>query len=89
MARKNWNDDYIPNAADIAAKRDEMNEWQKTHTDPRHTYRVTYEVAGAKRSEIVYELTAEEAVMSVKQQWGMVGIIPLHVIAEQIFDNNK
>ena len=34
MARKNWNDDYIPNAADIAAKQDKMKEWQKNHSIP-------------------------------------------------------
>ena len=89
MARKNWNDDYIPNAADIAAKQDEMKEWQKTHSDPRHDYKVTYEAAGAQRSETVCAVTAEEAVASVKQQWGMVGVIPLHVMAEQILADNK
>ena len=89
MARKNWNDDYIPNAADIAAKQDKMKEWQKNHSDPRHSYEVTYEAMGAQRSETVCAMTAEDAVASVKQQWGMLGVIPLHVMAKQILTDNK
>lgn len=87
MARKSWNEDYIPNEADWIARKEQMDSWQKEHTDPRHEYTMTYEIDGVQQSETVQAMTEEDAIAKLKQQWGMVGIVPQHVMAKRVFES--
>ena len=86
MARKSWNDDYIPNEADWVARKEWMDSWQKEHVDPRHSYKLTYEVDGIQQSETVCAMAEDDAIAKLKQQWGMVGVIPQHIMAERVLE---
>ena len=87
MARTSWNDDYIPNEADWVARKEHLDSLQANHTDPRHSYKMTYEVDSIQQSETVFAVTEDDAIAMLKQQWGMVGIIPRHIMAERVFES--
>lgn len=87
MARKSWNDDYIPNEADWVARKEQMDAWQQKHEDPRHSYKMTYEANGSQQTETVLAISEDDAIAILKQQWGMVGIVPQHVMAERTFES--
>lgn len=86
MAHKSWNEDHIPNEADWIARKEQMDSWKKEHEDPRHKYTMTYTVDRIERSETVMAVSEEAAIASLKQQWGMVGFVPMNIVARRSYD---
>lgn len=87
MARKSWNEDYIPNEADWTARQEQMESWKKEHEDPRHNYNMTYIIDSIERSEVIMAVSEEDAIANLKQQWGMVGFVPQQIVARRIYES--
>lgn len=87
MARKSWNEDYIPNEADWTARQEQMENWKREHEDPRHNYNMTYVIDSIERSEVIMAVSEEDAIANLKQQWGMVGFVPQQIVARRIYES--
>lgn len=74
---KNRSSDYIPTAYEIEAERAAAAERIKNIPDPRHRYMAKYMMLGKQVTEEVMAYNAKEAEDYVRQQCGMVGVIPV------------
>ena len=70
------NDDYIPTYADIEHERDARRKRLEGKSDPRQTYICKFTIDGKPYEERVTALCLKDAEDKLKQQWGMVGVIP-------------
>lgn len=89
MARTKFTSDYIPSDADLASVKEQQEEYQRTHADPRHEYLAEYEIEGHPLRESVFATSLKAAEEHVRQQAGLVGWIPRNLVVKAVGNTNK
>ena len=74
------NDDYIPTYADIEHERDACRKRLEGKPDPQQIYNCKFTIDGKQCEERVSALCLKDAEDKLKQQWGMVGMIPRELV---------
>ena len=74
------NDDYIPTYADIEHERDARRKRLEGKSDPQKTYVCKFTIEGKQYEEKVPAIDLKSAEDKLKQQWGMVGMIPRELV---------
>ena len=74
------NDDYLPACADIEHERDARRKRLEGKSDPRQTYICKFTIDGKPYEERVTALWLKDGEDKLKQQWGMVGVIPRELV---------
>ena len=74
------NDDYIPTYADIEHERDAQRKRLEGKPDPQQTYICKFTIDGKPYEERVSAFCLKDAEDTLKQQWGMVGMIPRELV---------